>query len=304
MAKIINAHSHLIELDAMYRKYGNLNLPSGISVLADLEATVKLLNPSVLIEQMDEAGVSQSILYAVDAPIVFSSNEYVSQLCEKHPDRFIGFASVNPHDPEAPSKLARAVQELNLKGLKLHPPLQDFFPNSESVFPIYEKAIELNIPVVFHVGTTPFGALCRLDRANPILLDDVATRFPAMRMMLTHLGTLWHNEAFMVVEKNPNVFIDTAAYVYEIATLLTPDLIARIGLEKIVFGTDYPMPSAGRPHRIRDFVDTMKSIGLPEEFERAIFSENCMRLLNGPAERVGAGLSLSDIMKILDGRRE
>jgi predicted TIM-barrel fold metal-dependent hydrolase len=296
MEKIINAHSHLIELDAMYRKYGNLNIPAGISVLADLEATLRLLNPDVLIEQMDEAGVDQSILYAVDAPIVFSSNEYVSQMCERYPGRFIGFASVNPHAPDASATVAHAVRDLNLRGLKLHPPLQDFFPNSESVFPIYEKAIELNIPIVFHVGTTPFGPLCRLDRANPILLDDVATRFPSLRIMLTHLGTLWTDEAFMVVEKNPNVFIDTAAYLYEIPEVLTLDTIRRVGPERFVFGTDYPMPSAGKLHRIWDFVDVIKRICLPDNIERAIFSENCYRLLNGAVGEPVVGMSLGDLV--------
>jgi hypothetical protein len=298
MEKIINAHSHLIELDAMYRKYGNLTIPEGISVLADLEATLRLLNPDVLIEQMDEAGVDQSILYAVDAPIVFSSNEYVSRMCERYPGRFIGFASVNPHAPDAPATVAHAVNNLNLKGLKLHPPLQNFFPNSQDVFRIYEKAVELNIPIVFHVGTTPFGPLCRLDRANPILLDDVATRFPTLRIMLTHLGTLWTDEAFMVVEKNPNVFIDTAAYLDEIPEVLTLDVINRVGPDRFVFGTDYPMPSAGRPHRIREFVDLIKAIGLPAELERAIFSENCDRLLYGSKVRPSSGLSLGDLVAL------
>jgi hypothetical protein len=280
----------------MYRKYGNISIPSGISVLADLDATLRLLNPDVLLEQMDEAGVDQSILYGVDAPIVYSSNEYVSKMCERYPGRFIGFASVNPHAPDAPATLAHAVRNLNLRGLKLHPPLQDFFPNSESVYPIYEKAIELNIPVVFHVGTTPFGPLCRLDRANPILLDDVATRFPSLRIMLTHLGTLWTDEAFMVVEKNPNVFIDTAAYLYEIPEVLTLDAIRRVGPDRFVFGTDYPMPSVGTPHRICEFVDVIRKIALPEEIERAIFSENCHLLLNGSVGEPAAGMSLGDLV--------
>jgi uncharacterized protein len=298
MDMIINAHSHLIELDAMYRKYGNLTIPGGIAVLADLDATLRLLNPDVLIEQMDEAGVDQSILYAVDAPIVFSSNEYVARICERFPGRFLGFASVNPNAPDAPATLEHAVRQLNLRGLKLHPPLQNFFPNSEDVFPIYEKAMELNIPVVFHVGTTPFGPLCRLDRANPILLDDVATRFPSLRIMLTHLGTLWTDEAFMVVEKNPNVFIDTAAYLYEIPEVLTLSTINRIGADRFVFGTDYPMPSAGQPHRIQEFVDVIKKIGLPAQIERAIFSGNCQRLLHGTVGEPQAAMSLGELLAI------
>ena len=279
--EIINAHVHMIELEKMVQKQKDLKLPGGISVLKDIEATLPLLSPDTLIAQMDEAGISKSILYAVDAPIVYASNEYVKALCDNHPDRFIGFASVNPKNSSAVDVLDKAIKELGLIGLKLHPPLQDFFPNDKDIFPIYEKAVELDIPVVFHVGTTPFGSLCRLSQANPLLIDDVAVRFPNLRIMLTHLGTLWHNEAFMVVEKNPNVFIDTAAYLYEITNLLTTDLIQRIGPDKLIFGTDYPMPYAGQVHRMKDFVDCIKNLNLPDSILHRIFKKNLETLLAG-----------------------
>lgn len=279
--EIINAHVHMIELEKMVQKQGNLKLPGGISVLKEIEATLPLLSPDTLFAQMDEAGISKSILYAVDAPIVYASNEYVKTLCDNYPDRLIGFASVNPKDPNAVDVFEKAIRELGLRGLKLHPPLQDFFPNDKDIFPIYEKAVELDVPVVFHVGTTPFGSLCRLSQANPVLIDDVAVQFPNLRIMLTHLGTLWHNEAFMVVEKNPNVFIDTAAYLYEIKNLLTLDLIERIGPNKIIFGTDYPMPYAGRVHRMKDFVDCIRDLNLPDNIIKGIFKENLGAFLTG-----------------------
>lgn len=279
--EIINAHVHMIELDKMIEKMGNLQLSEGISVLKDVEATLPLLQMDTLIKQMDEAGIDCSLIYAVEAPIVYASNEYVHQLCRQHPDRLLGVASVNPLSPDAPQILEHAVQNLGLKGLKFHPPLQNFFMNDLSVFPVYKKAMELDIPVIFHVGTTPFGSMCRLSQANPLLVDDVAYAFPDLRIMLTHLGTLWHNESFMVVEKNPNVYIDTAAYLYEIKEILTLDVVDRIGPDKIIFGTDYPMPYAGQVHRMKDFVECMEGLGFPDDLLKKIFSENLKLLLYG-----------------------
>ncbi|GAX62296.1 metal-dependent hydrolase [Candidatus Scalindua japonica] len=278
--KIVNAHVHMIELEKMVKKNAGHKVPGGISVLQDIEATMPLLSPEVLIGQMEDAGVSQSVLYAVDAPIVYSSNEYVQTLCAQFPDRLMGFASVNPNDKDAVERLDKAVNEQGLRGLKLHPPLQNFFPNNESVFPIYEKAVELKIPVVFHVGTTPFGSLARLSQANPILIDDVAVEFPDLRIMLTHLGTLSHLEAFMVVEKNPNVYIDTSAYLYEIKELLTMNLITRLGPHKIIFGTDYPMPYAGLIHQMKDFVECLKGLNLTEDILEGIFYKNFETFMN------------------------
>ena len=296
MEDIINAHAHLIDLEGMLRKFGNVAIPSGIAVLEDLDATLGMLQPEVLIAQMDEAGISQSVLYAVEAPIVYSGNEYVSELCNRFPDRLLGFASVDPKAKDAPTVLEHAVRELGLKGLKLHPPLQNFYPNDEAIFPVYEKAAELNIPIVFHVGTTPFGAMCRLSTANPILIDDVASQFPTLRIMLTHLGTLWHCEAFMVVEKNPNVFIDTAAYAYEIPQILTPDLISRIGPNKVVFGTDFPMPYGNRPHRMKDFVDAIHGLQLSDEVKRGFFRDNFDRLLHGARGSAHRDMTIEDMI--------
>jgi uncharacterized protein len=281
---IVNAHVHMIELEKMVEASPDLAMPADIAVFQDLETTLPMLLPETLIAQMDEAGVTKSVLYAVEAPIVYATNEYVHALCKGYPDRLIGFGSVRPDDPNAPETLERAVKDLGLQGLKLHPPLQNFFPNDEAMFPVYAKCVELNIPVVFHVGTTPFGALVKLSQANPLLIDDIAVRFPDLRIMLTHLGTLWHNEAFMVVEKNPNVFIDTAAYVSEIETILTPDIVRRIGPDKIIFGTDYPMPYAGEVHRMKDFVDCIRGLPLDQSVLEGIFAGNFERLLHGRAE--------------------
>lgn len=292
--RIVNAHVHMIELGKMIERQPDLALPAGIAVLRDLEATLPMLLPQTLIAQMDEAGVDKSIIYAVEAPLVYASNEYVHALCRQFPDRLMGFASVNPKAADAPAILERAVREMGLPGLKLHPPLQNFFPDDEAVFPVYQKAMELDIPVVFHVGTTPFGAMCRLAQADPLRIDEVAVKFPQLRILLTHLGTLWHNEAFMVVEKNPNVFIDTAAYITEIPQILTPDMVQRIGPEKIIFGTDYPMPYGSRPHRMKDFVDCIRGLNLPEKTIAGIFSGNLERLLHGDASQ-GQTIKARDI---------
>jgi len=293
--EITNAHVHMIELEKMVQADQGLSLPGGIAIFTELEASLPLLFPQTLLGQMDEAGISRSVLYAVYAPIVFATNEYVAGLCARFPDRLLGFASVPPKDPGAPQMLEAAVKELGLKGLKLHPPLQDFLPNDKAVYPIYDKARELNVPVVFHVGTTPFGSLCRLSQANPILIDDVAVDFPDLRIMLTHLGTLWHNEAFMVVEKNPNVFIDTAAYIYEIKDILTADLLSRIGPDRVIFGTDYPTPYGERVHRMKDYVDCIKGLGLDDDVLEGIFHANFQALLTGERD-AGPGISAADML--------
>lgn len=293
-----NSHVHMIELEAMLKLNPELELSSQLSVFGNLEETISLLSPQSLFSQMDEAGISQSVLFAVDAPIIYSSNEYVADLCQRYPERLIGFASVDPNHPNAVEIIEKAIRELGLKGVKFHPPLQNFYPNDKKIFPLYKKISELGVPVVFHVGTTPFGSLVRLDQANPILIDEVACNFPDLRIMLTHLGTLWQNEALMVVEKNPNVYIDTAAYVYEISELLTKNLIERVGREKFIFGTDYPMPFARKMHRMKDFVDCIQGLDIPAQTKEMIFYRNFEKFMQPETKKtIKAGELLNSLQK-------
>ncbi|MCX5666889.1 MAG: amidohydrolase family protein [Candidatus Omnitrophica bacterium] len=279
--RIINSHVHMIEIKKVMQKMAVSDLPTGITMFDNLQSTLALINTDVLFAQMDEAGITKSVLFGCDAPILYSSNEYVAALCKKHPERLIGFASVDPKRKDAAAIIESAIKKLGLRGIKFHPPLQNFYPNDEKVFPIYEMAMALKVPIVFHVGSTPFGNLVRLDQANPILLDEVACKFPQLKIILTHLGTLWSDEAFMVVEKNSNVYIDTAAYVYEIPQLLTVETVARLGPKKLIFGTDYPTPFGGKTHKMKDFVEAIQNLKLPKDIIEGIFFNNLQNLLGG-----------------------
>lgn len=296
--EIINAHVHAIDLKGMMAHYPGLSLPSNIASLSHIEQTLPLTNPAILLKQMDDAGINQAVLFAVEAPIIYASNEYVANLCKEYPDRFMGFASVDPKRNDAINVLKKAIEKFELKGLKFHPPLQNFFPNGERYFHIYQAAKDLGIPVVFHVGSTPFGRLCKLSQADPLLIDDVAVAFPELRIMLTHLGTLWQNEAFMVVGKNPNVFIDTASYLYELEGLLTENLLARIGEDKVIFGTDYPMPSPPHGiHNMKAFVEKIRQLPLSNTVKEKIFAQNFNRMLSSHKEQSPAPILIEDVIK-------
>lgn len=279
--KIISSHNHLIDTSIVLAQENlhHLDYLKGISSFVDIDEVTKMLSKENLLAQMDEAGIEQAVLFAMDAPILTSGNEFVADICKEHKGKFMGFASVNPLKENAVDILAEAIEKFGLKGLKLHPPLQNFYPNDKKIWPVYQLASDLKIPVVFHVGTTPFGSLVKLNQADPILIDDIANDFPNLKIVLTHLGTLWHNESFMIVEKHPKVYIDTAAYPYEITDLLKEKTIMRIGEEKIIFGTDFPMPYEGKMHRLKDFVDCIMDLKISHELKEMILSANFEKMM-------------------------
>lgn len=280
--RIINSHAHIIETEKAFigNNPGLLNYLKGISAFKNADKVKQMVSVENLITQMNESGIEKSVIFAMYSPVLFASNEFVARMCQNNADRLIGFASADIHDENSPGILEKAIGELGLKGLKLHPPLQNFFPNDRKVWPLYRKASELGIPVVFHVGTTPFGSLVKLSQAWPVLIDEVANDFPSLKIVLTHLGTLWHHESFMVVEKHPNLYIDTAAYPYEIKEILTENLIKRVGAHKFIFGTDFPMPYEGKLHRLKDFTDTIYQLDIAEELKERILSVNFIEMMS------------------------
>src|SRR5687767_12237795 len=48
-------------------------------------------------------------------------NEYVAAYVARHPEKLIGFCSIDPHDADATEQFAHAIDSLRLRGLKVAP---------------------------------------------------------------------------------------------------------------------------------------------------------------------------------------
>jgi len=127
------------------------------------------------------------------------SNDYVAEIVGSHPEQFIGFATVDPWKGEAAAEeLERAVKDLGLRGLKLHPIHQAFFPNDERIYPLYEKCQALGIPLLMHSGYAaagvgmPGGGGFKLKYAKPIPgFDAVAADFPDRTIIMALPAWPW-----------------------------------------------------------------------------------------------------------------
>lgn len=237
-----------------------------------------------MLEEFDSAGVQKMVLFAWDAEtrkgLPKTSNDYIAEIVEKYPDRFIGFASVDPHKGRlAEKELERAVKDLSLKGLKFQQSVQEFYPNDKKFYPLYSKAEELKIPVVFHMGATgigsgiPGGGGFRLKYTRPIYVDDVAVDFPELTIVCAHPAWPWHDEALAIALHKSNVYIDLSGW----SPKYIPESVIRYATtilsDKTLFGTDYPFI---KPNRwLRDF----RALNIKPDVERKILGENAKKIL-------------------------
>jgi predicted TIM-barrel fold metal-dependent hydrolase len=234
--------------------------------------------------QMDVAGIERAVLLPIDCARArkdaVSSHEQVAELCKLSP-RFIGFASVDPLKKGAAKELEAAVRNLGLRGLKLDPALQDFPPHHTKVFPIYEAAEGLRIPLLIHTGMS-WAPETRLERGNPLLLVEPIRRFPRLNFVLAHFAWPWVWEATALALKYPNVYLDTSCLYYDspkeffqfvFSKQIPTTVIERSLRHRVVFGSNYPRVE------IKNMVYALKSLALTESCLHLILKENAERLL-------------------------
>jgi predicted TIM-barrel fold metal-dependent hydrolase len=184
--------------------------------------------PEMLIEQMDRGGVDRAVVCSLGQAI---DNAYIAEAVRRYPDRLIGFAEANPRDPQAISSIRRAVEDLGLRGLKLHPLLMAHPVMSMPLMgPIFEVCQELDIPIYGH---------CMSDIWNmPLHYEEMLKHFPRVKLILGHLGLFWaEDEAFLVAKRNANVWLETSA----VPLGDIRGAIEAAGADKVVMGTDWPV---------------------------------------------------------------
>jgi predicted TIM-barrel fold metal-dependent hydrolase len=132
-------------------------------------------------------------------------------------------------------------QNLRLKGIKLMPMYAGFSPADPKLDYLWEYATRNGLPVLLHTGTT-FVSQARLEFTLPRLLDDVAIRFPDVKLILAHLGHPYEGECVVTIRKHPNVYADCSALHYRPFQLYQSlMLLQEYGVwNKLLFGTDYP----------------------------------------------------------------
>lgn len=201
------------------------------------------LSTEFLIAELDKSPVDKAIVTAIEGDNHYcTSTDYVIEQCAKHPDRLIGFASVNPiTNPMAVSDLESYVCNDGMRGLKIHPRHQHLAADDERLIPLVEKAAELDIPVTI-CGSQWKHAPLR-DQL-PMTIDVLAKRVPEAKIIIAHGGGFHFMDAFVVAVANDNIYLETSISLkyfedtpFEEQYIFT---LKQLGADRIIFGSDHP----------------------------------------------------------------
>ena len=193
-------------------------------------------------------------------------DQYVADYVRAHPQKLIGFLSVDPTQPGWERELREGHQELGLRGIKLLSMYAGFQPDDERLNPLWAYATTHQLPVLLHTGTT-FISQAPLECTLPRHLDQVAIRFPDVKIIMAHLGHPYENECVAVIRKHPNVYADVSALHYRPFQLYhSLMLVQEYGVwDKVLFGSDYPFTTVDASiHGLRELNQQLAGTALPK----------------------------------------
>jgi predicted TIM-barrel fold metal-dependent hydrolase len=236
-----------------------------------------------LIKDMDRDGIRASVTFGFPwkkPDLMRRSNDYVLKAMDRYPDRLLGFACLNPEVPEALEEGERCLKA-DMKGLGevalYTPSVRGSFVSRLS--PLIEMATKKKVPVLLHV-TEPVGHQYPGKAQIPFWeLYELIKTFPSTRFILAHWGGgLWWYQLMKreVKEVLSNTYFDTAASPFLYRPEIYEHAIKIIGLEKILFGSDYPLLPLKR------YLNDMNQAGLTKKQQTAILGGNSQKLLGWP----------------------
>jgi len=202
-------------------------------------------------------------------------NEWTCKLAREN-SRLIPLISVDPlmGGDALVDEMVDKANRFDVKGLKIHPAEGRYFPDDPSFQPAFETAQRLNLPVLTHGGN--FAAdqpYTRPENFRKILED-----YPDLILVIAHMGSGYLDESLALARKYSNVYFDTSTVITGVEghNPLPDDdlveLIRKIGIDRVMFGSDYPWFHPGKD--LKRFLD----LGFDDDEKRAILGDNAKRV--------------------------
>ena len=176
---------------------------------AELRNAIKPFLPNIkkmtsttdeFVKLLDTMGVEKAVIFNLDeetpSGIAGLPNDYYADIVKKHPDKFVGFAGIDPLKRMKAVREIRRSYDLGLRGVAVRPFMFGIPPHHAKMYPIYSTCVELDIPIWFHLSINYSTNNMEVER--PIYLDIVAQDFPELKIIAGHGGWPWVNELVAV----------------------------------------------------------------------------------------------------------
>ena len=192
-------------------------------------------------EHMESSSVDKSIVLgvAIRADQVRRANDWLISVAD---ESLVPFGAVHPDLTDKAAEI-RHLRANGVKGIKMHPVINGFYPDDPQWFPVYEELGE-DMTLAIHSGRLPNSADHTPLYAAPQRIMNIAQRFPRLKIIALHLGGFYMlDEAERVLLGQENILVDTTwpPSLRELTADTLTAIINKHGAHKVCFGTDYPL---------------------------------------------------------------
>ena len=224
--------------------------------------------PADLLAVNEQAGIDHSIVQSVATTPkqVQSINNFIAETVASAPGKLTGLGTLHPNSEDLRGDVEHLVS-LGLKGVKLHPDIQNFKVDDYRCLKIYELCEEFGLPLLMHTGDK------RYDNSNPNRLIPILQIYDKLTIIGAHFGgwSIWE-EASHVLCDIPNLYVDCSSAMPWISDEKTVEIIRRYGAERVLFGTDYPMWSPVKE------LNRFMNLDLTDDEKRIILGKNVRKI--------------------------
>jgi predicted TIM-barrel fold metal-dependent hydrolase len=246
------------------------------------------------IQELDRRGVAKAVLIAS----VPGDHSSVMAAVHRFPQRFFGYAMVNPTAPDAIQQAQDALTNGLIRGLCFFPAMHRYSIQDDRVAAWLDLLAAQPGTIAFvHCGVLSVGirkklglpSLFDMRFSNPIDLHAVALRYPQIRFVVPHFGAGYFREALMLCDLCPNIYLDTSSsnswMRYEEAHLDLRAVYRRAldvaGPRRLLFGTDSSFfPRGWNAQVFEAQTKALYEIGITIETARLIFHDNLLHLFS------------------------
>ena len=214
-----------------------------------------------LISILDRDGVDKAVVSSWKSLSDYQferGNDETAKVAKEYPERFIGFATINPFKPE---ETKRVIRDLNLKGIRLTPNYFWYYPG-ENVISVVKMTTEAKLPL--HVSVTPERP------TNFRQCAEFAEAFPNATIIVGQIWIPYFWPALTVLAKKyDNILLEVGPT----TTKGIEEAIRTLGAERLVFGSGAPVT---RPYSV---IEHIRGLDISEDEKNLILGRNAARIL-------------------------
>jgi predicted TIM-barrel fold metal-dependent hydrolase len=277
---IIDVHTHIFPPKIRQSRGKFFPSESAFKLLYQ-SPKARLIGGKELIRAMDANRVDQAVVFGfawTNIELSKTHNDYIMETVQKYPDRFIGLGCFDPASPGAAAEAERCLAG-GLAGIGELAFYRSGIDESvlEQLAPVMGMCAERGLPVLIHTNE-PVGH--DYHGKTPITLSQIyglIKRFADNKIVLAHWGGGLFFYALMkkeVKEILKNVYFDTAASPYLYDPEVYQIAIQVVGIDKILFGSDYPLLAPGK------YFSEMEQSGLAKDQIDSICGLNAKQIFN------------------------